>query len=92
MYPSVKHSHPYEDDIPAFALGALDPEEAQQVSAHLAVCPFCRKQAADYEAVVGLLCCSIAPQEPPAHLRCRILAYIAACTECRANPAAAEGR
>jgi anti-sigma factor ChrR (cupin superfamily) len=74
-------THPYEDDIPAFALGALDAEEALQVSAHLAVCPFCRKEAAAYEAVAGMLLYAIPPQNPPAHLRRRILAHIAACTE-----------
>ena len=76
--------HPYVNDLPAYALGALDPEEALQVSAHLAVCPFCRSEAAAYEAVVGMLCCSIPPQVPPAHLQCRILACIAACMKSRA--------
>ena len=60
--------HPYEDDIPAFALGALDPEEALQVSEHLVRCPSCRAEVAGYHAVVGLLLCAIPPQEPSAQL------------------------
>jgi anti-sigma factor RsiW len=68
---------PQPDDIPAFALGALEPEEALPVKEHLARCPTCRAEVAGYQAVVGLLCYAIPPQEPPAHLRERILTHIA---------------
>ena len=77
-------THPYEDDIPAFALGALDTEETLQVSVHLADCPSCRSEVAAYYAVVGMLLYAVPPQNPPAHLRCRILACVAACTQSRA--------
>ena len=73
--------HPYEDDIPAFALGALEPEEALLVKEHLAHCPDCRAEVAAYQAVVGLLCYAIPLQEPPAHLRERILTHIAVATQ-----------
>jgi anti-sigma factor RsiW len=69
--------HPYEDDIPAFALGALDPEEALQISAHVAHCPACHAEVATYHALVGLLCYASPLQEPPVHLRERILTHIA---------------
>jgi len=69
--------HPEQDDIPAFALSALEPEEALRVSAHLARCPACHAEVAAYRAVVGLLCYTIPPQEPPVHLRERILTHIA---------------
>ena len=81
MEPSTMQTHPYEDDIPAFALGALDTEEALRVKEHLARCPSCRREVAAYQAVVGMLLYMVAPQDPPAHLRCRILACIAACTQ-----------
>ena len=84
MRPSAMQTHPYQDDIPAFALGALDPGEALQVSVHLAHCPSCRSEVAAYQAVVAMLLYAIPPQDPPAHLRCRILAHIAACMESRA--------
>jgi anti-sigma factor ChrR (cupin superfamily) len=73
--------HSQADDIPAFALGALDPEEALQVGEHLARCPSCRDQVAAYHAIVGLLCYAIPPHEPPAQLRQRILTHIALDTE-----------
>jgi len=73
--------HPYDDDIPAFALGALDAEEALQVGEHLARCPACRAEVAAYHAVVSLLCYAMAPHEPPAQLRGRILTHIAICSE-----------
>jgi anti-sigma factor RsiW len=69
--------HPYEDDIPAYVLGALDIEEALQISAHVAHCPACHAEVATYHALVGLLCYAIPPQEPPVHLRERILTHIA---------------
>ena len=69
--------HPEQDDIPALALGALDPSEALHINTHLAQCPACRAETAAYRAVVGLLCYTIPPQEPPARLRERILSRIA---------------
>jgi anti-sigma factor RsiW len=85
--PSAVHGHPYEDDVPAFVLGALDAEEACQVNAHLAICPCCRAEAAAYQAVVDLLRYAIRSQDPPVHLRYRILARIAACAEAGATTA-----
>jgi len=76
--------HPYEDDIPAFALGALEPEEALLVKEHLARCPDFRTEVAAYQAVVGLLCSAIPPQKPPAYLSERILTRIAVATEASA--------
>lgn len=81
MSPSAVHTHPCADDLPAFALGALDAEETLPISEHLNVCSSCRDEVAAYQAVVGMLLYAISPQDPPTHLRCRILACIAACTE-----------
>ena len=69
--------HQYEDDIPAYVLGALDIEEALQISAHVAQCPSCRADVATYHSLDGLLCYEIPLQEPPVHLRERILTHIA---------------
>jgi len=73
--------HPEQAEIPAFASGALEPEEALQVCTHLARCQFCRAELAAYQAVVGRLCYAIPPQEPPAQLRERILKHITLATE-----------
>ena len=74
--------HTEQDDIPTFVLGALDPAEALQLSLHIAQCPACRAEVAAYQAVVGMLCYAILPQEPPAQLRERILSHIALDAEC----------
>lgn len=42
-------------DLGAFALGALDPEDEQQVRAHLAVCSDCRDLLAEYRSVADAL-------------------------------------
>jgi hypothetical protein len=69
--------HPYEDDIPAFALGAIDPEEALQIKEHLAQCLACLTELAAYRMVVGLLCYANPLQEPPIYLKERILTHFA---------------
>jgi putative transcriptional regulator len=45
--------HPGEDLIAAYAAGALDEASALALATHLTLCPCCRKQAADYEALGG---------------------------------------
>jgi anti-sigma factor RsiW len=42
-------------DLGAFALGALDPEDEQQVRAHLAGCSDCRELLAEYRSVAQAL-------------------------------------
>lgn len=42
-------------DLGAFALGALDPEDEQEVRAHLAVCSDCRDLLAEYRSVAHAL-------------------------------------
>ena len=74
--------HSAQDDIPALALCALEPEEALQARRHLAGCPSCRAEVAVYQAVVGMLCYAIPPQVPSAQLRERILSQIALDTDC----------
>jgi anti-sigma-K factor RskA len=62
------------DELPAYALGSLDKEEAQQVRQHLDGCSVCRAELVAYQNVteqIGLA----APQiEPPAELRQKVLA------------------
>lgn len=73
-------------DVAAYALGALDPAEAEAFAAHLATCSVCREELAEFENVVAALPMS-APRHPaPAALRQRVLEAVAA--EPRTAPAA----
>ncbi len=61
------NEHPH-DSLPAFALGALDADEASQVIEHVSACPTCRDDAEVWGAVVALLPYSTPLHDPPAHL------------------------
>ncbi len=67
-----------EDLLPAYSLGSLDPQEREAACAHLRRCASCRALLAEYEEVVGALGFSAPPAEPPAALKGRILAGLAA--------------
>ncbi|MDQ2652194.1 MAG: zf-HC2 domain-containing protein [Chloroflexota bacterium] len=59
-------SHP-GNSLPAFLNGTLGPVETSAVRAHLAVCPACRRELAEWESIAsatGLL----AAATPPAHV------------------------
>jgi anti-sigma factor RsiW len=68
--------HPAADDLPAFALGALDTDELSIVAEHLAACPQCRMEVQSYAAVVALLALAAPLADPPRQLRQRLLASI----------------
>ncbi len=69
--------HP-TDQLPAYALGALDPEEAAQVEAHLMVCETCRAELRAYEEIVGDMALAVPQEASPPGLKRRILADIMA--------------
>jgi anti-sigma-K factor RskA len=46
--------HPL-DDLALYALDALEGDEVEEVEAHLAVCPACRKELAAHEGALGAL-------------------------------------
>jgi anti-sigma-K factor RskA len=54
--------HPH-DDVAAYALDALDGDEAAEVEAHLATCPACRDELDDFRAALAALTTDEAP--PP---------------------------
>jgi anti-sigma-K factor RskA len=64
------------DLIPAYALDALEPEAARAVEAHLPGCDECREELSSLQAVAAELAVGIAPVEPPAELRERVLAGV----------------
>ena len=65
----MDQNHPYRDDIPAYALGALDAQEAAALEAHLQTCDTCRSELADYQQVSDQLLAALPPQAPPVSLR-----------------------
>ena len=74
------------DLLGAFALGAVDADEAAAVRAHLATCAACQAEMAELWLAVDSLPDTVEPIEPPPALRDRIAAVIAAEA---ASPAAA---
>jgi hypothetical protein len=78
-----------QDDLEAYALGALDRADAERIAKHLAGCSSCSQSAAALAEVVGTLPETVAPREPRPALRDRILT--AARTEA-SRPAAAPAR
>jgi negative regulator of sigma E activity len=66
------------DLLGAFALGAVDAEEAAAVRAHLTTCAECQAEMAELWLAVDSLPNTIEPMEPPPVLRNRIAAAIAA--------------
>jgi negative regulator of sigma E activity len=75
------------DLLGAFALGAVDPEEAASVRAHLATCAECQAEMAELWVAVDSLPVMIEPMEPPPALRDRIAAAVTAEAASPAPPA-----
>jgi anti-sigma factor RsiW len=62
----------------AFALGAVDAEEAATVRTHLATCAECQAEIAGLWAMVDVLRATVEPLDPPSVLRDRIAAAVRA--------------
>jgi anti-sigma factor RsiW len=62
----------------AYALDALDADDARAYEQHLAGCERCRDELASLSAAAGSLAYAVLPVEPPAALRDRILQAAAA--------------
>src|SRR5689334_3498630 len=71
------NAHP-TDSIPAYVLGALDPEETLQVSMHVAACPECRAEAESFRAAIEVLPHAAPQPAPPAHVKQQLFARVAA--------------
>jgi anti-sigma-K factor RskA len=69
---------PFRGNIPAYALGALDPDDAAALDVHLQTCEDCRSELTDYRAVVVGLLLSNPVQAPPVRLRQRLQARLPA--------------
>jgi anti-sigma-K factor RskA len=69
--------HPSPEDLSGYALGALDTDEAREISAHLASCAECREIVASYARVADGLLFAVPPNLPPPQLRARLAESIA---------------
>ena len=68
--------HHVIDDLPAFALGAIDPPDRQKVIDHLRYCETCREELDAYQRAVDLLAHMSPPMNPPVDLKKKILADV----------------
>src|SRR5947209_1955371 len=63
-----------QDLIPLYAMGALEPAEAEAVRRHLAGgCPACQGALAEAKALGGQLAMSLEPVAPPPRVRENLL-------------------
>lgn len=78
--------------IPAYALDALDPAEAEAVARHLEACPACREEMAAFTAVADALPLALPEAAPSPRVREQLLARAGAATAARpvAPPPTAE--
>jgi anti-sigma-K factor RskA len=73
-----EHDHrQWEDDIAAYALGALDESETARLELHLAGCQSCRADLRWLTPAVDVLPASVEQVEPPPALRGRIMDAVA---------------
>jgi anti-sigma-K factor RskA len=63
-----------ESSVPAWVLGALEPDEAETIRAHVDSCATCREAVQRLRRVAGVLPLSVDEVTPPPRLRDRVLA------------------
>lgn len=66
---AIDEHTPFLDNIPAYALGALDVEDIAALEAHLKTCASCRTELAEYRATSKSLLTAVPPRQPSAKLR-----------------------
>lgn len=60
------------ENIPAYALGALDAEDVNALEAHLRTCESCRAELAEYRTISNNLLAAVPQRQPSAALRRRL--------------------
>jgi len=63
-----KHA-PFLENIPAYALGALDADDVAALDTHLEGCASCRTELAEYRAMSESLLTAVSPKQPSVMLR-----------------------
>jgi anti-sigma-K factor RskA len=72
-----EHPHACGDDVAAYALGALEPAEADAFRHHLESCAVCRDELAAFTQVNDVLPMSVTAHEAPPRLRRSVMRAIA---------------
>lgn len=72
----TERHQPFADLLSAYALGSLEPDEAATVARHVATCPRCQAELADYEDVLAALATAVPDVTPSADLEDRLMARI----------------
>lgn len=80
-----EHSR-WSEDLPAYAIGALDARETVAFAAHVAGCERCRAELHRLAPAIELLPASVEQLAPPPQLRGRIMAAIGEAPEAAAKP------
>lgn len=60
---------PFQEDLPAYSLGALDADELAAFEAHLESCEDCKAELAGYRNIAAGLLLALPPRTPPPRLR-----------------------
>jgi hypothetical protein len=68
--------HPTREELVAFALGALDPDEDGRVNAHWPGCDSCERELTALAPAVAVLGESVDQLEPPSELKERVMAAV----------------
>ena len=82
----VANGHRCGEDAAAYALGALEPSEAEAFRAHLAQCAACQKEVAQFEQITGALPESATQYQVPKDLRRRVMREVRATPKPQAVP------
>ncbi len=68
----------FQENLAAYALGALDPDETAALEAHLQTCETCRAELADYQQVSDGLLSALPPRPPSVSVRRSLQKQLAA--------------
>ena len=84
--------HPTEDQLASYAAGGMAEAPALVIATHLALCPLCRRQVSDFEALGGALLADLAEETPATGSLTQTLAKLDGVSRDKPKPAANAAR